>query len=458
MDNKATVTLVLDSQCAVNKPRAIKLRVTYQREPRQFSVGGKNKYVADKFEDLNKRLKEYKDEIDAIETKLSIAKEIANGMGANFTFASFKAQYRELALGKKRKNDLSAKKRTTDLAELWEIFKNEAACSEKTKNNYYIAFGWIFRKYKKVSIDQLDVAFFKDLTAFIKKEYRKDRIAAHKKKYGTDPTSIKDIEDASISSYYRGLNAVFTFLFEEDHIDHWETPFGRGRKKIKMVKKVSTGKAIKDDHLQRFVNYTPIDKDRALQEFAWCFYMLSFQCGGMNPIDIYCLKNKDFQLGELRYIRHKTSSTTNHAVETEIEIPALARMIFEKYGNLDPRQPDSYIFPFFDPSMSESQLRNRTDSKNKTVNDGLGIICAELGIPTYKLGGARHSQATFLGDAMGDDDLIESIARRMAHNNKTVTQTHYIKLTKNKKLWIKALLDNLVEGNTYFTADNFFGK
>ena len=57
---------------------------------------------------------------------------------------------------------------------------------------------------------------------------------------------------------------------------------------------------------------------------------------------------------------------------------------------------------------------------------------------------------------MGDEDLIESIAKRMAHNNKSVTQTHYIKLTKNKKLRIKAILDALVENNAYWCRDYLF--
>ena len=289
------------------------------------------------------------------------------------------------------------------------------------------------------------MAFFRDLSEFIKTEYRKDK--------------NREIEDVTISSYYAGLNAVFELLAEEEYIDHWDSPFGRGRKKIRRVKKVSTTKkAIKDDHLEQFVNYVPTDDHRALKEFAWCIYMLSFQCGGANPIDLYGLKNKNVQTGALRFVRHKTFSTTGNVVETEIEVPNLAMMIFRKYGALDPAQPESYIFPFFDSGHTEKQIRNRTDHFNKMVNRGLALICNDLVIPTYKLGGARHSQATWLADAMGDDDLIESIAKRMAHNNKTVTQIHYIKLTKNKKLRIKAILDALVESNHYFTADKFFAQ
>ncbi len=139
-------------------------------------------------------------------------------------------------------------------------------------------------------------------------------------------------------------------------------------------------------------------------------------------------------------------------------IAALAGSSVYAAAQVNPTQPESYIFPFFDPGHTEKQIRNRTDHFNKMVNNGLALICKELNIPAYKLGGARHSQATWLADAMGDEDLIESIAKRMAHNNKTVTQIHYIKLTKNKKMRIKAVLDALVENNTYFTEDNFLHR
>jgi integrase len=457
METKATVKLVLDPKVSKNEPRSIKLRVTHQRVWILFSIGGKNKYIADQIDDLNKRYKSYKEEIDDIEDKFGIAKQIIKELDKNFSFKSFKAMYHERAFGKQAQQP-KIEKRITDLSELWDIFERESPISKKTKDQYRIAYNWIIKKHGKISIENLNIDFFNSLSEYIKKQDHKEKIAAYKKKHGVEPasTAVKTIEDVTINSYIRGINAVCAFLHNEGHIDHWESPFGKGRKKIKIINKVSTGKAIKDDHLQRFVNYVPTDKNRALQEFAWCFYMLSFQCGGMNPIDIYGLKNKDMQAGELHYVRRKTSSTTNNVNETEIEIPNLAKLIFEKFGNPNPKQPDSYVFPFWEPGFSETQVRNKTDSINKEINKGLAIICKELDVPAYKLGGARHSQATYLADAMGDDTLIESIAKRMAHNNTEVTQTHYIKLTKNKKLRIKALLDALVENNTYFTAEKFF--
>ena len=457
MVNKATAYLALDPKIRIGEARSIKLMVCFQRKAKQFTVGSKHKYTADNFDDLNKHYKSYRSEIDEIEDKLAIAKQIIKELGKNFSFKSFKEKYHERAFGKHQQT-LKVESRTTNLSELWDIFDRESPISKKTKDQYRIAYNWIFKKHGKISIDKLDIDFFNALSEYIKKQDRIDKAKAYKKKHGVAPApeSIKNIEDVTINSYIRGINAVCAFLHNEGHIDHWDSPFGKGRKKIKIINKASTGKAIKDDHLRQFVNYIPTEKDRALQEFAWCFYMLSFQCGGMNPIDIYGLKNKDLQGGELRYVRRKTSSTTNSVVETEIEIPELAKMIIQKFGCLNPAQPESYIFPFFESASSETQIRNKTDSINKEINRGLSVICEELGIASYKLGGARHSQATYLADAMGDDDLIESIAKRMAHNNKSVTQTHYIKLTKNKKMRIKAVLDALVENNTYFTADGCF--
>ena len=121
MDNNATLKLVLDPKISDAAPRTIKLRVTFQRDWRLFSVGGKNKYTAARFDDLNKRLKEYKEEIDSIEAKLATAKAIVKELGTDFTFETFKTQYHERAFGKKL-NAPKAEKRATDLTELWGIY------------------------------------------------------------------------------------------------------------------------------------------------------------------------------------------------------------------------------------------------------------------------------------------------------------------------------------------------
>ena len=84
------------------------------------------------------------------------------------------------------------------------------------------------------------------------------------------------------------------------------------------------------------------------------------------------------------------------------------------------------------------------------------MICEDLQIPRYTLGGARHSQATYLDDLMSDSGATQAIAERMAHNDAKITMKHYIELTNKKKLRIKAFLDDLVKDNSYFNANNFF--
>lgn len=454
MDSQPKVDLSLDPKVKKEKSRTVKLLVSYNRRAVPYSLGAKNKYIANSLAEI-KLTKKYREELSSINEKFAIAVQIVKELDANFTFEIFSYEYRKRAFNKGVKVE---KAKTADLKKLFDEYEKNSEVSDKTMTQYRISLNWLLRYKKDVSIHDIDKDFLKKFTDFIKTESKKDFIDVYYRKYKTKPTYAKQIEDTSISSYLRGLRAVCYFAVEEEYVSGWKSPFGRGKRAVKLTTKVRSQKALKDDNLQKFASYVPTGENINIKEFGWCMFMLCFQCGGMNPTDIYDIINRDIEGNELRYVRQKTTRTNDRIKEVDILIPDLSMQIIHKHGKIDPSNPHGHIFPFFRYEMTEKQKRNITDSMNKKVNNGLTQICKDLGIPRCTLSQARHSQATYLADMLGDDKFIESIAQRMAHNDTEITKKHYIELTKNKKLRIKALFDELVASNTYFNSENYFSS
>lgn len=92
--------------------------------------------------------------------------------------------------------------------------------------------------------------------------------------------------------------------------------------------------------------------------------------GGINTIDLYELKKKDYKNGIIGYKRAKTRHSRRDEAYMEIRIEPFIQDTFNKYLSTD--QTDEYLFNF------HSRYSN-SDSFNANINMGIRRICQDMG-------------------------------------------------------------------------------
>lgn len=93
----ANVSYVWDPQGGTDT-RSIKLRVTWNRDHRYFSIPSKTKMTREEFE--QQRKKDVKEAIRIAEGAKHKALEICDELGNNFTFLEFKLRYNNIVKGR----------------------------------------------------------------------------------------------------------------------------------------------------------------------------------------------------------------------------------------------------------------------------------------------------------------------------------------------------------------------
>ncbi len=140
------------------------------------------------------------------------------------------------------------------------------------------------------------------------------------------------------------------------------------------------------------------------------YFLFSYYTGGMNFIDMACLKWENIYKDHLSYVRRKTNEVIN------VPLVAPARELLEKYHAITFEGKTSYVFPILGAiHKTPSSIANRLHKVNSMVNRDLREMGEILKIPikltTYV---ARHTFATtmkrngvpvsIIGQALGHED------------------------------------------------------
>lgn len=102
---------------------------------------------------------------------------------------------------------------------------------------------------------------------------------------------------------------------------------------------------------------------------------------GINTVDLYNLKKKDYFNGIIHYKRAKTTKFRTDNAYFEMRVPPILKPTFEKYYAAE---DDEYLFMFHNRYTT-------SDSFNANVNIGIKKICESIGIPKEE----RYSAYTF---------------------------------------------------------------
>ena len=156
-----------------------------------------------------------------------------------------------------------------------------------------------------------------------------------------------------------------------------------------------------------------------LTEFGRDIAMLVLCLAGINTVDLYNLRKKDFVNGIIRYQRAKTKKCRADGAYMEMRVPAIIQPLFEKYLN---ETDDEHLFNFY-------QRLGNSDSFNANANSGIKQICKAMGLPKdewYSVYTFRHTWGT-----VAQNDVrasISDVAFAMNHSSGHSVTRGYIKI------------------------------
>lgn len=134
-----------------------------------------------------------------------------------------------------------------------------------------------------------------------------------------------------------------------------------------------------------------------LPELGRDIALLSLCMGGINTIDLYELKKKDYKNGIIGYKRAKTRHSRRDEAYMEIRIEPFIQDTFNKYLSTD--RIDEYLFNF------HSRYSN-SDSFNANINMGIRQICQDMGM-------SRRNIIAFIRFVIPGQPLLKTIVEQI---------------------------------------------
>jgi len=372
----------------------IRLRVNYQRKRRYFSLAlnaQEMMYASEqdwekihspkargKFKEMKIKIGEYERRAEQVIQEMEQSKH-------TFTFERFRARF----FGSKRNNTVFQL-----FNEIIENRMNEGQIG--TSQSYGNAFSNLkkFTKNKDLYFADID-------EEFLKKWH---------KKILSNGSSIN-----TVGIYMRSLRTIYNEAIKRGFVKQSDYPF----KYYKIPTARKTKRALKKKAIHMIIDYK-VDP-QSTKGKAKNYFLFSYLMQGMNFTDIAYLKNENISNGRISYYRHKTARSVGELTQISVKITDEIQGILSQLRteNLD---PDDYVFPILNPSMSPVEEKTTIRQFIKTTNKWLKRIGEDLKIPleltTYV---ARHSYATILKKSLVPVSIISG---GLGHQSEKTTQTY----------------------------------
>lgn len=219
----------------------------------------------------------------------------------------------------------------------------------------------------------------------------------------------------NVYRHARQLRAIFNMAMQERAIDNSVYPFHKRGYTIPQTTKKK--KALGRDNVGALISYNP---DIAEQRLALDFFVFSFFGNGMNMKDVAYLRYSDMYGNTLRFVRKKTEHTTTQQKEIRVAITPEMRGVIERHGNTTQA---GFIFHII--QEGDTIVKQRLDYRrfHVMVNAQLKAICAHLGFVNPVTHGV--SRYTFANALKQQGVSIDYISEAMGHSSTAVTE-HYL--------------------------------
>jgi integrase len=147
--------------------------------------------------------------------------------------------------------------------------------------------------------------------------------------------------------------------------------------------------------------------------------MMVLCLGGINTVDLYNLKKRDYKNGVLCYKRAKTRKARNDDAYMEMRVPEILKPLMEKYADT---KGGEHLFVFH-------RRHSTSDSFCANVNIGIKQICRSMGMAKddfYSAYTFRHTWGTIAQNDCGAN--IHDVAFAMNHTSGFRVTRGYIKI------------------------------
>lgn len=435
----ATVNYYLDTRKTDEGFGIIKLRITHNREQKDYST--KIKIATSIFDKLKKQGSEidgrirdteiihYHQLLYAAKDNRKIfadgfilrAKTIIKKLGDNFDFDNFKNEfdnYGKEMIAFDEKTDLiktlnikcealKAKGQIThgtnfglvakSLTRFVEYLRIEEPNRLKPKKNFVLRF------------NHVDSTFLTDWSAFMKEHGK----VSQKKKNGV-PIGATGASDTTIGIYSRTLRVVFNDAIEAKIIERDSYPFGNKRFSPPVGRNIK--KALSTSQIDAIKAYIPAPN--TLEQRSHDLWLFSYFGNGMNFTDIIHLTWQDINDDKILFQRQKTMKSNT---DISVRINDNMREVIDRWGNKQRNEKD-FVFPFLVGIHTPEKRKAEVHQVVKVTNHYMNQIGAKLGIKeklnTYV---ARHSFATRL---LRSNAPLAMIKEKLGHKKISTTESY----------------------------------
>jgi site-specific recombinase XerD len=400
----------------------VKLRVTYDREQKYYSLRYKvknsegtqtehQKFWLNRFDNtisLNKeefakvRNPGSREPFKTLFLYLNELEELARGVIGSipaFSFQKFKDTYFEKPASKQ------------------DVLYFLTTCSIKIAKEGRISTSKSYTNSVKSlkSFTKSEVLPFSKITVSFLKEYEKWMLTKRKKGKSKTPRSNSL---TTVGIYLRNVRTVFHQAIKEGYLKAESYPFGEGKFEIPTGRNIK--KSLQFEEIKKIAHYKVQDDSVACRHRD--YWLFSYLCNGINVKDIARLKYRNIEGEIIKITRAKTEREKRHDPRPiTIVITNPIRKIIDTWGN-KPVLPDQYIFPILSKGMTPLQEYKNIQQATKQINKYINRIAAELELSSKVTSyTARHSFATVLKRSGAS---MEFISESLGHSSMATTENY----------------------------------
>jgi len=266
---------------------------------------------------------------------------------------------------------------------------------------------------------------FSKVTVAFLQEYEQwmlSRTIVNKSKPKEEP---RHLSRTTISMYLRALKAVFNESAPEG------TPYPFGKKKYVIPGWNHNKRALKQEEVANIADYPVVDG--TMEHRSRDLWLFSFLCNGINFRDIANLRYSNIREDTITFERAKTAQKGGNDNEIIVIITKRIGKIIDRWGT-----GSGYIFGILKDGMTAQEQHRAIAQMVKTTNKYMERICTSLKIPATTSYGARHSFASVLKRSGAS---IEFISESLGHKNIKTTMDYLSSFEiKEKAKWAEMLL------------------
>lgn len=244
----------------------------------------------------------------------------------------------------------------------------------------------------------------------------------------------------TIGMYLRNVRTVYNQIkreakqYDEKGLIPSLYPFGKDAFKIPTGRNIK--KSLTLHEIQLILGYKASEGAPELRSRD--YWLFSYFCNGINFKDIAKLKYRDLDGDIIKLVRSKTTEENREDPQIiTIIVTTEVSEIIKKWGN-KPGDPDQFIFPIIDKTMSPDRQHKVILQTIRLINDHLDKIAKAVGlkqkVTTYV---ARHSHATILKRAGASTEFI---SETLGHASISTTRKYLADFEiESKREWAKRI-------------------